>query len=487
MTVNINLLRKLVGAVCVLIGTAMLPSVFVSLLFKEYRMAIIFASLFVVLAIFGFVLFYPIRKTTATIKTREAFFIVALCWFLASVLSTIPFSLSGVVPNVFDAFFEAVSSITTTGANSIGDITSFPKSLVFWRYFLTWIGGMGILLFAISILPALGIGTANLLNAETVGSSIDKYKRRISENTKMVFLLYIALSALEFVLLLFSGMSPHSAMLNAFSSISNSGISSDLGEVSNFNSLYISIVIALFCVIGATNFSTMQLIPRGRIKEFFREPEIRVYFIIVICVLFLVTCVLWAKGTYGGLVDTLQGSFLQIISFITTAGYSVTDYNDWPEFCKMLLFFVIFIGGCSASTSGGIKISRLMVIFMLIRRNLYKRLHPNAVVAVKIGERAIPADKVSSITVFVIVYMLVFGFGSILLSLDGQSLEVTMSSVIGALSNTGLNLGIHSFGEGYAVFSSLGKLLLSVLMLLGRLELFALLILFTPTFWRGNR
>jgi trk system potassium uptake protein TrkH len=410
-----------------------------------------------------------------------------MCWLLASLIAAIPYWVSGELPNYADAFFEAVSNITTTGANLIEFPEAAPKSLLFWRALVSWIGGMGILLFVISVLPALGIGTENLANAETGGSSIEKYRVRLSENAKNVYLLYLSLTFIEFIMLLAGRMKPFDALTNSFSSISNCGMSGYYEGISHFDSVYIEVVIAVFCILGSLNFSTLQLLPRRKFSVFFRDFEIRAYAFILAFTLVAVTLVLSLNGTYGNVGETIRKSFLQIISFVTTAGYSVTDYNNWPTFCLMLLFFVVFIGGCSASTAGGIKVSRFLVMLMLIRRNLYKRLHPNAVYAVKIGDRAIPADKVSNITVFVIVYGVIFCAGSILLSLDGQDIETTAGSVIAALSNTGLGFGNTGFASTFMVFSVWGRLLLSALMLLGRLELFAFLIIFTPSFWRGTR
>jgi trk system potassium uptake protein TrkH len=275
--------------------------------------------------------------------------------------------------------------------------------------------------------------------------------------------------------------------VNTFSSISNCGISNYPEGIGHFRSVGVEVIIAVFCVIGAMNFSTLQLLPRGRVREFFRDPEIRLYLVMIGAVFALVTVALWLGGVYGGLAETLRGSFLQVLSFVSTAGYSVTDYNGWPPFCKVLLFFVAFVGGCSASTSGGIKISRLAVVAKLIRRNIYKRLHPNAVVAVKVGGNTVPEEKVANISVFVIVYLLIFMLGTVLLSIEGRDLETTAGSVIAALSNTGLGFGGTGFGHDFAVFSQAGRLLLAMLMLIGRLEIFAVIMLFTPTFWKGDR
>jgi trk system potassium uptake protein TrkH len=466
---------------------AVILTVVVALISGEIHMVKIFLGIFAGLAIIGSALFFPVRRVTHQIRIRDSFFIVSMCWIVVSLIVAIPYCVSGELPNYADAFFEAVSNVTTTGANLLETPETAPNSLLFWRSLISWIGGMGILLFVISVLPALGIGTANLANAETVGSSIEKYRMRLSENAKRVYTLYLSLTALEFVLLLASRMKPFDALLNAFSSISSSGLANHSDGITRYDNLYVEIIIALFCIIGSMNFSTLQLILRHNFRVFLRDSEIRAYACILVIVLVATTLTLWLSGTYSSIGEAIRMGFLQIVSFITTAGYSVTDYNLWPTFCLMLLFFVVFIGGCSASTAGGIKVSRFLVMLMLIRRNLYKRLHPNAVYAVKIGDRAIPADKVSNITVFVIVYGVIFCVGSILLSFDGQDMETTAGSVIAALSNTGLGFGGTGYGSTFAIFSVWGRVLLSFLMILGRLELFAFLILFTPSFWRRNR
>ncbi|MDR0596287.1 MAG: hypothetical protein LBG50_01965 [Clostridiales Family XIII bacterium] len=487
MNFDIRLIRKLSGVICFVIGGAMVPCAIIALVCGERAEQWIFGLLVLVLAAAGLGLFVPARLATHQIKMREGFFIVAWCWIVMSALGALPYFFGGHLPNFIDALFESVSNITTTGANVIPDLSALPSSMLFWRALLNWMGGLGILLFAISVLPALGIGTANLANAETAGSSIEKYRLRISENAKMVYLIYVGLSVAEILLLLVSGMSAFDAVVNTFSSISNCGISNYPEGIGHFRSVGVEIIVSIFCIIGAMNFSTLQLLPRRRFKEFFRDPEIKIYLAMIALVFVVITVSLCVSGIYGGVTETIRRSFLQAFSFASTAGYSVTDYNGWPSFCKIFLFFVAFVGGCSASTSGGIKISRLAVIAKLIRRNIYKRLHPNAVVAIKVGGNIIPEEKVANISVFVIVYMLIFVFGTVLLSIEGHDLETTAGSVIAALSNTGLGFGGTGFGHDFDVFSHAGRLLLTLLMLIGRLELFAIVMMFTPTFWKGDR
>jgi trk system potassium uptake protein TrkH len=487
MNFDLRLIRKLAGLIFFVTGAAMAPCVLIALGCAEREEARIFLPLTLAFVLSGLALFLPVRRATHQIKMREGFFIVAMCWILLSALAALPYFFSAPLTNYVDAFFESVSNVTTTGANVIPDIDALPRSLVFWRALLNWIGGLGILLFAISVLPAIGIGTANLANAETTGSSIEKYRLRISENAKMAYLIYVGLSIVEFVLLFASGLSPFDAVVNTFSSISNCGISNYPEGIGHFRSVGVEVIVAAFCVIGAMNFSTLQLLPRGRVRRFFRDPEIRLYLVLSGSVFAVVTLALWADGVYGGLAETARRSFLQVFSFLSTAGYSVTDYGAWPPFCKTLLFAVAFIGGCSASTSGGVKISRLAIVAKLIRRNVYKRLHPNAVVAVKVGGHTVPEEKVSNIAVFVIVYLLIFAGSVILLSVEGQDIETTAGSVLAALSNTGLGFGGTGYGHDFTVFSYAGRILLTLLMLIGRLEIFAIIMLFTPTFWKGDR
>jgi trk system potassium uptake protein TrkH len=487
MNLDIRLIRKLAGLICIIVGVAMVPCVLIAAGYREWTQLRIFAMQAVCLDIIGLVLFLPSRRATHQIKMREGFFIVALCWIMISALGALPYFFGGHMSNYVDAFFESVSNITTTGANVIPDLGSLPQSLLFWRALLNWMGGLGILLFAISVLPALGIGTANLANAETAGSSIEKYHLRISENARMVYVVYVGLSIVEFAILLISGLGPFDAAVNTFSSISNCGISNYPDGIGHFRSSFVEIVIAVFCIIGAMNFSTLTLLPRHHVREFFRDAEIRLYLVMIGVVFAVMTLALWVSGAYGGFAQTVRSSFLQIVSFASTAGYSVTDYNVWPPFCKVFLFFVAFIGGCSASTSGGIKISRFAVLIKLFRRNIYKRLHPNAVVAIKVGGNTIPEEKVGNIAVFVMVYIGIFVISTILLSLEGFDIETTAGTVIAALSNTGLGFGGTGFGHGFEDFSYAGKAFLSLLMLIGRLEIFAIIMLFMPGFWKRDR
>jgi trk system potassium uptake protein TrkH len=488
MNLNIRLVTKIIGVISIIIGTAMLPCIVVSLVYAEYDMTAVFGGLAAGLLSVGLLVYLPSRGVRSNIRIREGLLIVAVCWLLISTLGALPYVVSGEMDSFIDAFFESVSSFTTTSATLIPSFSDLPSSLLFWRSLSTWLGGMGIIIFAISILPALGIGTFNLANAESSSVILyDKIKNRMSDAAKSAYLLYLSLTIIEFLLLFVSEMDAFDAIVHTFGSMANGAVSNYDAGIMHFDSLYVEIIVSFFCILSSLNFISYKLLIQRRFKDFFKEAEIRYFFVILGTVMLVTVLVLWIQGDYGGFFSTLRGSFSQIIAFITTAGFATVDYSAWPIFCKALMFGVLFIGGCSASTSGGIKIHRFAVVMGLIRRNIYKRLHPNAVVAVKVGNKPISSDSVSNITVFVMVFVLTFGVGSLLLSLDGERASTTASAVLACLSNAGLGFGEIGFGQGFEVFSTGGRALLSLLMLVGRLELFTIILLLTPNFWRPDR
>ncbi|MDR1029168.1 MAG: TrkH family potassium uptake protein [Clostridiales Family XIII bacterium] len=488
MNLNFKFIVRIVGVVNLLTVGAMFPALVVSLICAEYNMTAALGVVMAVLLVAGLLLSLATGNArSSNIRVREGLLVVAICWILLSALGALPYVVSGEMRSFADAFFESVSSFSTSGASMIPDPSALPRSLLFWRSLSNWVGGMGILVLAISILPAFGFGAANIVNAETAAPTTDKIRTRMSDNAKSLFLIYLSLTAIEFLLLLVGGMNPYEAVIHAFGSMANGGLSNYADGIKHFNSVYIEVVISVFCILASLNFVSYRLIARRRFRDFFKEPEIRLFFIILASILVLTILVLMVKEVYATPGEAIRYGLFQAVAFVTTAGYANTDYGAWPGFCKALMFLALFIGGCSASTAGGVKVIRLAVILALVRRNVYKRLHPNAVVAVKLGEQSIAADRVSNITVYVFVYLMVFAAGSLLLSLDGQGVTTSVSAALAALSNAGLGFGRLGITSGFEIFSTGGRLLLSLLMLIGRLEIFTIILLLTPTFWRPNR
>ncbi|MDR2355531.1 MAG: TrkH family potassium uptake protein [Clostridiales Family XIII bacterium] len=487
MRFNFQAVVKITGVIILFVAAAMLPPLVVSLCFGETAMVRAFLWSVVPLFLAGGLLLWVTKPLSGSLRIREGIFVVALCWTLASVFGALPYAISGVIPNFADALFESASGFTTTGATLIANLAEIPNGLMFWRSLSNWIGGMGILIFAISILPALGIGALNLAKAETPGPTLDKMTTRISDNAKFLYILYSAFSGAEFLLLLGGGMNAYDAAIHTFGSVSTGGLSNYDNGLIDFENTYIALVIACFCILSSINFVLYNEILHRRWKHFFNEPETRAFFCVIAgSVVFLTVC-LWASGIGDSVAACLKSAFLQASAFITTSGYVHADYAAWPAVCRFLFFMLLIMGGCSSSTTGGMKIVRVQVLFKLIKRSFHKRLHPRSVVAVKLANRPVSAENVSNITAFILMYFVLLFAGALLLSLDGKDMLTAFSAVAAMLSNAGIGFGELNCTANYMIFSRPARLFLSFLMIAGRLEFFTVLILLTPSYWRTAR
>ena len=487
MVLNYRAIIKLSGFIIDLLALLMLPSLLVSYIYGEFAVAKSFIVTIVPIFIFGTILLLIVKADLGNLKVREGFMIVALCWILGSILGCLPFIISGYIPNFADAFFETVSGFTTTGSTILEDIEVIPKGLLFWRSFTHWIGGMGIIVFAIALLPALGISGQKIARAETTGPTFGKITSKVSESAKILYLIYISFTAIEIILLKIGGMNFYDSMIHTFGSIGTGGFSNYNASVGRFNSLYIDIVITIFMLLAGTNFSLYYQILRGRWKDFFSDSELRLYLLIFSISVFLITANLWLSGSYDSIGQSLRYSLFQSSSIMTTTGFATADFDLWPTFSKMILFFLMFIGGCSSSTAGGIKVIRILLLLKLMKRGIAIRLHPRAVIAIKINEKPIPADTISAVANFVFLYFLIFFVGTILLSLENFDLLTTLSSVAACLGNIGPGFSLVGPVLNYSIYSDLSKFMLAILMLIGRLELFTIILLFTRQFWNPDK
>ena len=487
MNLNAQLIIRIIGYVTIIIGVAMIPCFIVSLIYDESAMVRAFAIILIPLILAGLIIVFKVKHKKNILRMREGVLIVAVSWIWASLLGTLPYILSGTLTDFVYAFFESVSGFTTTGSSVMDSMPNVYKGLLFWRSLTTWLGAMGILVFAITILPTLGIGAQNIAKAETTGPTLDKVTTKISDNAKILYLMYIGLSSIEIILFLLGGLNLYDAVLHTFGSMGTGGLSNYELGIGQFNSVYVEMIICAFSIFASINFVAYNHILHGKFKAFFKEPEIRVFFFIMGISTVIISIYLFISDTYDSILTSFRYGAFQVISFMSTSGYVSTDYNTWPLLCKAILFTLLFVGGCSASTSGSIKVIRIAVLYKLIKRSMYKVLHPRAVVAVKMGGRPLAAEVVSNITVFILLFMLVFMGGAVLLSLDNVSIETAFNASISALSNTGVGMGDVGYGMTFDIFSNGGLLVLSFLMLTGRLELFTILILFIPSFWNPDR
>jgi len=485
MVLNYRMIGRLSGLILLILSAAMVPAVLISLAFNEAKAAVPFIACIVVMGLSGMAA-QRIKFTSGKLTIRDGYAIVALCWLLGSLLGAVPFVLYGMTPNYIDAFFEAVSALTSTGISVLADVESLPKGMLFWRAFMQWLGGMGILLVAIAILPALGIGGQNLMKAETPGPVLDKMTPKIADTAKILYLIYLTMTALDFALLLIGGMSPFDALLHTFGTVATGGLSNYNAGISHFNSAYIEMVTAVFMMAAGVNYHIYYGIIKGRRIDLLKDEELRLYFFIIGLVTLVISIELYFSHQYSAISDILRQSFFQTTSFISTTAYATADLTTWSTFTKTILFFLLFVGGCSASTAGAIKIIRLLVIGKMIKRGFSIRLHQHAVLPIKVNGKILPADTVNSISSFVILYVVLFFSGTLLISLEDLGIASSALASASALTNGGCGFDLVDKAMHFGMFSAPSKLFLSFLMIAGRLELFTVILLLTPGFWNPN-
>ncbi len=478
---NYKIIFKILGKILFLLSLMMIPSALVSLIYKENRSLVAFLISILLLLIISSIL-KRINSDFDTIKMKEGFAIVSLGWIAASLFGAIPYLLSGSIPSVIDAFFETVSGFTTTGASIIVDIEVLPKGIVFWRSFTHWIGGMGILVFAVVFLPKIGAGGFQIFKAESPGPISEKIAPKIKDTAKILYSTFLVITLVEVFLLLIGGMNLYDALIHSFGTVGTGGSSTKNASIGAFNSNYIYMVISLFMIISGINFSLLYSLFKGKVKETLQDNELRFYLSMVGISIILIAINIRSLFTSVG--DSLIHSIFQVSSIVTTTGYFTTDFNQWPTFSKLILFLLMFVGGCSGSTSGAIKQIRILLIFQLVRREFKKIFHPHAMIPLKVDGQAIPSDLVANVTSFFIIYLGLFVAGTLFISLESIDMITSASSVAATLGNIGIGFELVGVNRNFGFFSSASKLAFSFLMLAGRLELFTLLSLFTPSFWK---
>ncbi len=423
------------------------------------------------------------KRENSKIGAKEGLSIVALGWLVISILGALPLYLSNATPTYIDAFFEIVSGFTTTGATVIDDVEILPLGILFWRSFTHWIGGMGILVFTLALLPMLGIGGFQILKAESPGPVTNKIAPRIKDTAKILYLTYITITVMEVILLKIGGMSLFESFTYTFATVGTGGFATKNTSVGWYNNTYITLVIGFFMLFSGVNFSIYYGIFRGKWRDMFEDEELRTYLLIVAVSIFAITLNLYFTD-FSGILNSLKHSFFQVISIITTTGFSTTDFDLWPSFSKGILFLLMFVGASAGSTGGGMKVIRILVMLKLIKRNILKIFHPRAVMPVKINKKILPNETIESINSFLGLYMLLFVISTIIVSLEGVDILSASSTVAATLGNIGPGFGYVGASQTFSGYSGITKLFLSLLMLLGRLELFTIIALLVPRNWR---
>lgn len=432
------------------------------------------------------------RAPKEDISHREAMMIVTLGWASAGLFGALPFFYARALgpmnfENFINCYFEAISGFTTTGASVLGatvKIESLGHGLLFWRSLTHWLGGMGIIVLAVAILPLLGVGGMQLFRAETPGPTKEKLRPRIRETAATLWLVYVLLSAMETLLLMFGGMSLFEALCQTFGTMATGGFSTRDSSIGAFGSGFIDAVIILFMFMAGVNFSLHYMAVTGRLRTYWRNSEFRYYLAIISVGIAVVSASLFIGGIYDRVADAIRYGAFQSVSIITTTGYVTTDFERWPTILQLMLLVFMFFGGCAGSTGGSIKIARLVILVKYAYRELFRLVHPRAFAAVKLGGKVVHKDVLESIGGFFILYMAIFVIASVMMAALGQDLITSLASVAATLGNIGPGLGAVGPTENYFHIPLLGKCVLIFCMILGRLEIYTVLILLAPPFWR---
>ena len=421
------------------------------------------------------------RPENNSIYAKEGYVIVALTWILMSLFGALPFYLSGYIPNFIDAFFETVSGFTTTGSTILREIESLPKSLLFWRSFTHWIGGMGILVFVIAIMPKTESSSMHVMRAEVPGPSVGKLVSKLRASARILYGIYCILTLVQIVLLALGGMPIFDSIVNAFATAGTGGFAILNNSIEGYNSVYAEMVIAVFMLLFGVNFNLyyMMLIKQG--KQAIKSEELRWYIGIVAASVVIIALSLYS--TKHDIGESFRYSFFQVASIITTTGFSTTNFDTWPVIAKFVLLFLMFIGACAGSTGGGIKVSRLIILIKSGLRDIKKAINPRSIETVKLDRRTVEEPIVKSTSVFFGTYMLLMAVSMLIISIDGRDVVTSATSVIACMGNIGPGLGAVGPYGNFADFSVLSKIVLSFDMLAGRLELIPMLMLFSPYAW----
>lgn len=475
-----GLVLKTIGHLLIVEAVFMIAPLGVSIYYGESDFKAFFIAILIT-AFVGTILSFS-RARKEAVRYKEGFMIVGLGWLLISIFGAIPFLLAGTFDNFIDAFFETVSGFTTTGASVLKDIESQPHGILFWRSLTHWLGGMGVLVFTLSLLPAVGMSSLNILKAESTGPTPGKLVPKIAETARILYIIYILLTGLEIIFLKIGGMPLFDAVTHTFATVGTGGFSTKNKSIAAYNMPSIEWVIMIFSFLAGVNFSLYYDVLMGKFKSLFKDREFQFYCTVIGIAIILITINI--TDSWGNILLSFRQAAFQVVTIISSTGFATLDYSIWPAFSKMILFILMFFGGCAGSTSGGIKILRVMIVFKYIKREFYKLIHPNSVISIRIGGQTIPENVVQNVIAFVLLYFLIFAGLSLILLTQDMDLISSTSAVVASLSNIGPGFGSVGPAMNYAGLTTFTKILLSFTMILGRLEIYTVLILITPIFWK---
>ena len=478
---NRRLVLSLTGKLIVYESLSMIVPLVVSLMYGGEDMMPFIYSI-IITAFSGFFLSL-IKPTDNKFRSREGCAAVALTWLAYSFFGALPFYFSGYFSGFEDCLFESVSGFTTTGATILLDVEALPRGILFWRSFTHWIGGMGVLVFAIAIMPSIGGSIINLMRAES-SATTHRIVPKIKQTARILYSIYISLTLLEILLLIGVGMPVFDAFANAFSSAGTGGFAIHNSSIRYYDSAIIEYIIGIFVILFGINFSLYFYLLKRNFKLALKDNELLTYVAFIAVFVFIITVNI--QGVFGSLDQAFRDSFFQVASIITSTGFSTVNFDLWPVLSKMVLIILMLTGSCAGSTSGGLKMMRIIILFKSIKAEINKIIHPRAVNPVKVNGKVIEGEATHRVFMFFFLYFLVIITASLIISIDNYDMTTTVSSVISTIGNTGIGLSKVGPSGSFSLFSPLSKLVLCFCMLAGRLELYPLLVLLRPSLWRKS-
>ena len=481
---QIFVILRILGLLLMVYSTTMLPPVVVDRIYQE-DFALPFVESFALMLAAGLLLYLPLRNHRKELRLRDGFMVVVMFWFVLGSIGGLPLYLSGIHNiSITDAVFESISGLTTTGATVIVGLDQLPHAILFYRQQLQWLGGMGIIVLAVAVLPMLGIGGMQLYRAETPGPVKDtKLTPRITETAKALWYIYLTLTVCCGLAYWLAGMNAFDAISHAFSTVAIGGFSTHDASIGYFDNAGIELIAIVFMLISGVNFALhFTAVRHTRLTPYLRDAEFRTYIMVLFVVSIVTISYLWLTNTFDSPTESIIEGLFQVVSIGTTTGFTTQEYYTWPGFLPVLLLYVSFIGGCAGSTGGGIKVIRILLLVKQGVRELQRLVHPAGQFAVKIGRKPVPDNVIEAVWGFFAAYFAISALMILLLMASGLNQDTSFSAVAACLNNLGP--GLDQVGQNFASINDFAKWVLCLAMLLGRLEIFTLLVLFTPGFWK---
>jgi len=479
---NSKIIFRALGFLLLVEGAAMFLTSLISVLYNEHDFAAFLISSGINIVI-GLALVYFSRDARHDIGRREGYVIVTSVWVVFSIFGSLPYVISGAIPNFTNAFFETISGFSTTGSTIIADIESMPHGVLFWRSMTQWLGGMGIIVLSLAILPVFGIGGMQLFMAEVPGPTPDRISPRIRQTAKALWGIYLMFTLSEIILLWIAGMGLFDAVCHSFATMSTGGFSTKQASVAYWSSPAIQYIVVLFMFLAGTNFALAYMAINGKFKTAIKDEEFKYYVLFILVFTLVIFIGLQITGG-SGIEQTFRDSLFQVVTVITTTGFITSDYLTWAPMLTIVLFGLFFFGASAGSTSGSIKIMRIVLLMKNSYHELRRIVHPNAVIPVKFNNQIVEPKIITNVLAFFVLYIVIFGISTTIFSFMEPDLNSAMGAVATSLGNIGPGLGNVGPVENFLHITPGGKWFLSFLMLLGRLELFTVLVLFTPSFWK---